>query len=113
MNITERRLLGLTIFEVSGKVTIGVGDVRVRDAVHTALATGIDRIVLNLNNVTALDSSGVGEIMAAHNAVTRRGGRFALARLPTRVAGILQATLLAGIVEIYDTEDDAVAALES
>ena len=113
MNIDERRLEDLVILDVSGKITIGSGDVQLREAVQTAMAAGRSKILLNLGGVTGIDSSGVGEIVAAHTSARNRGGRLALVNLPGKVLGVLQAQLLPRVLEIYDSEEQAISALEA
>jgi anti-sigma B factor antagonist len=110
MNITQRQVGDVTVIDVSGKITIGIGDVQVRDAVHVALGGGARNIVLNLKNVTTIDSAGVGELVSAYTTVTNRGGKLKLVNLPSKVNDILQITQLITVFEVYDDEN---AALES
>lgn len=112
MNITERRMTDLTILDLAGKITIGAGDVQLRDAVLTALAVGPKNVLLNMEKVTGLDSGGVGELMSSHATVTRRGGRLALAEVPGRILGVLETTLLTNVLDTYATEAEAIEALE-
>jgi anti-sigma B factor antagonist len=107
MNITQRQVGDVTILDVSGKITIGVGDVQVRDAVHMALGSGARNLVLNLKNVTTIDSAGVGELVSAYTTVTNRGGKLKLVNLPSKVNDILQITQLITVFEVYDTEQEA------
>ena len=108
MNITQRQVGDVTILDVSGKITIGVGDVQVRDAVHMALGSGARNLVLNLRNVTTIDSAGVGELVSAYTTVTNRGGKLKLLNLPSKVNDILQITQLITVFEVYDDEKEAV-----
>jgi anti-anti-sigma factor len=107
MNITQRQVGDVTILDVSGKITIGVGDVQVRDAVHMALGSGARSLVLNLKNVTTIDSAGVGELVSAYTTVTNRGGKLKLVNLPSKVNDILQITQLITVFEVYDSEQEA------
>lgn len=107
MNISQRQVGDVTILDVSGKITIGVGDVQVRDAVHMALGSGARNLVLNLKNVTTIDSAGVGELVSAYTTVTNRGGKLKLVNLPSKVNDILQITQLITVFEVYDTEQEA------
>lgn len=107
MNITQRQVGDVTILDVSGKITIGVGDVQVRDAVHMALGSGARNLVLNLKNVTTIDSAGVGELVSAYTTVTNRGGKLKLVNLPSKVNDILQITQLITVFEVYDSEPEA------
>ena len=65
MKITKREKNGVTILEVEGKVTIGKGDVVLREAVLQAIGEGPAKLLINLGEVTTIDSSGVGELVSA------------------------------------------------
>ncbi len=108
MKIDKRVRDGVTILEVEGKITIGKGDVALREAVHQALADGATKIVMNLGSVSTIDSSGVGELVSAFTTVTNRGGRLKLLNLPPKVNDILQITQLITVFETFDNEDEAV-----
>ena len=108
MNIVQRQEGDVTVLDVAGKITIGVGDVAVRDAVHVALGGGARSILLNLKGVTTIDSAGVGELVSAYTTVTNRGGKLKLLNLPPKVNDILQITQLITVFEVYDDEREAV-----
>ena len=78
MKIPARHNKGVTILEPKGKITIGVGDVALREAVHEAVDAGAQNILINLGEVTTIDSSGIGELVAAYTTVTNRGGNLKL-----------------------------------
>ncbi|MCG8457167.1 MAG: STAS domain-containing protein [Holophagales bacterium] len=99
---------GVTILAPKGKITIGVGDVALRQAVHEALEAGARSILIDLGGVSTMDSSGVGELVSAFTTVTNREGRLKLANLPSKVADILQITQLITVFEVYETLDEAV-----
>lgn len=107
MAISQRKDGDVTILEISGPVTIGKGDVLIRDSVREALATGERRILLDLQGVSALDSSGVGELISAYTSITNKGGALKLARLSPKVASVLQVTRLSGILDSFPTLEDA------
>ena len=65
MKISARHQAGVTILEPKGKITIGVGDVALREAVHEAVEAGSRRILIDLGGVSTIDSSGIGELVAA------------------------------------------------
>ena len=93
MKIEKRSRGDVTILEVEGKITIGKGDVALRDAVHQALGEGAKKIVMNLGSVSTVDSSGVGELVSAFTTVTNRGGRLKLLNRPAlAVVGSRNAT---------------------
>jgi anti-sigma B factor antagonist len=95
--------------EVEGKITIGRGDVALREAVHQVLAEGARKILIDLGDVTTIDSSGVGELVSAYTTVTHRGGKLKLLNLPPKVNDILQITQLITVFDVFDNESEAVA----
>lgn len=111
MKISARHREGVTILDVSGKITIGVGDVLLREAVREALDAGAHNILANLANVTTIDSSGIGELVSSYTSVKNKGGKLALFNLPAKVADLLQITQLITVFDIHDDEDEAVEAL--
>ena len=104
MKIEARHEHGVTILEPKGKITIGVGDVALREAVAEALEAGARNILFNLGGVSTIDSSGIGELVSAYTTVTNRGGKLKLASLPSKVTDILQITQLISVFEVHDTE---------
>lgn len=108
MEIKARKVGDVTILDLSGKITIGVGDVALRKAVRDALDGGSTRLLLNMNGVTVIDSSGIGELVSCYTMTTNRGGKFKLENLPPKVQDILQITQLISIFEVFDSEQEAV-----
>ncbi len=109
MNIPSRSRDGVTILEPKGKITIGVGDIALRESVHGALEGGGKDILINLHQVTTIDSSGIGELVSAYTTVTNRGGRLKLLHLPPKVQDILQITQLVTVFDVHDDEEEAIA----
>lgn len=109
MKIDKREKGGVTILDVEGKITIGKGDVALRDAVQQALADGARKLLIELGRVSTIDSSGVGELVSAFTTVTNRGGKLKLVNLPPKVNDILQITQLITVFEVFDNEDEAIA----
>ncbi|MCB1033233.1 MAG: STAS domain-containing protein [Acidobacteria bacterium] len=109
MKINARHREGVTILEPKGKITIGVGDVKLREAVNQAIDAGGRNLLLNMGDVSLIDSSGVGELVSSFTTVTNRGGKLKLLNLPSRVADVLQITQLITVFEVFDDEEEAVA----
>ncbi len=109
MKVDVRHREGVTILEPKGKITIGVGDIALRDAVVESLEAGSRNILLDLNQVSTIDSSGVGEMVSAYTTVTNRGGKLKLLNLPPKVVDILQITQLITVFEAFEEEDEAIA----
>ena len=94
------------VIDVAGRVTVGP-DAQMREAIDEALAAGARNIVMNMERVSRIDSSGIGELVAAHTSIKSRGGRFILVALSERLATALQITQLLGVLESYDDMDSA------
>ena len=109
MKVESREREGVTILEPKGKITIGVGDVALRDAVQEAIEKGATNVLINMEGVSTIDSSGIGELVAAYTTVTNRGGKLRLYGLPPKVSDILQITQLITVLDILDDEEEAVA----
>ena len=109
MNVTKRQKSGVTILDLKGKITIGAGDIALRDAVQEAMAAGDKSIILNMTGVTTIDSSGVGELVSSFTTATNRGAKLKLTDLPAKVNDVLVITQLITVFDVYDKEDEAVA----
>ena len=92
----------IRVIEISGKVTIGTGDVKIRELIDAALDAGQNKILLDLHGVTAIDSSGIGEMVACFTSVKKRGGQLKLLRLSKKMDDLLQVTQLITVFEVFD-----------
>ena len=111
MKIDVRHREGVTIIAPKGKITIGIGDIALREAVGEAMEAGAKSILADLSAVTTIDSSGIGELVSAYTTVTNRGKQLALLKLPRKVEDLLQITQLHTVFNVYDDEDEAIEAL--
>lgn len=109
MKIEARNESGVTVITPKGKITIGVGDVALRQAVGEALEAGARNILLDLAGVTTIDSSGIGEMVNTHQTVNNMGGKLRLVNMPSKVADILQMTQLTQVFDIFDNVEEAIA----
>ena len=107
--INTRQNGDVCLLDVSGKITLGDGSVVIREAVKKLVANGTKKIVLNLGNVTYIDSSGIGELVSAFTSVSNNGGNLKLLNLTKRVHDLLQITKLYTVFEVFDDEVSAVA----
>jgi anti-sigma B factor antagonist len=98
----------VVILSLKGKLTIGKGDVLLRKHIDEALANNEKKIVLNMKDVSYMDSSGVGELVSSFTSVSNRGGKLKLLNLSTKVHDLLQITQLLRVFEIFDNEKEAV-----
>jgi len=107
MKSSIRDLGDIRIIELSGKITIGAGDVKTRELVNQAIEAGKNNIVFDLGGVTAIDSSGIGEMVACFTTVTKRGGQLKLMHLSPKINDILQVTQLITVFDVFDDEREA------
>jgi anti-sigma B factor antagonist len=103
---------GIRVLHVRGRLTLGEESATLRDAI-TAVTEPSARIVLDLGDVQYVDSAGLGTLVAAYTSVTSQGGRLALAALRKRVSDLLQITKLYTVFSVFDTVDQAVAAMSA
>jgi anti-anti-sigma factor len=108
MKITVRQSGDVTILDLKGKITIGIGDVALRDSIAQQMQEGKRNLLLNTADVSTIDSSGVGELVAAYTTVTNRDGRLKLLKLPPKLQDILQITQLITVFEVFEDEATAV-----
>ena len=111
MTIVERAVGDVTILDLQGKLTLGDGAPEFRKAVDALLAAGRVKVVFGLHGLGLLDSSGLGEIVRAHTAMTSRGGGIRMLQPTDRTAMLLKITKLSNVLPSFDSEDAAVASL--
>ncbi|HZF11237.1 MAG TPA: STAS domain-containing protein [Thermoanaerobaculia bacterium] len=109
MKVSVRQREGVTVLDIEGKITIGSGDLELRNAVQQAVNDGAKNLLINLGKVTTLDSSGVGELVSSYTTATSRGAKLKLVNLPPKVQDVLTITQLITVFDVYDTEDEAIA----
>ncbi len=109
MKITTREEEGITILELVGKLVIGDGDVEMREEVTDALDHGAKKILLNLQGVKMMDSSGLGELIRCKATSEKAGATIKLLHVEDKVQEVLEMTRLIGVFETFDDEIDAVA----
>ena len=103
----ERRLGRVTILDLEGSITFGVGTSALRRETRRLIAEGRADILLDLSRVRYVDSSGLGEVVAALAAARRVGGRVALLGLSPNVGEVFEVTRLVAVFDIYDDEAGA------
>jgi anti-sigma B factor antagonist len=109
MKVTSRQVDGVTILDLSGRITLGEGSVQLRDAIRDLLAKSSKLILLNLADVNYIDSSGIGELVAAYTTVRNQGGELKLLNLTKKVHDLLQITKLYTVFDVKDDEASAIA----
>jgi len=110
MKTSTRQVNGIVIVDLSGRITLGEGSVLLRDLVRELVTKGQRKILLNLGDVTYIDSSGIGELVSAFTTVRNQGGELKLLNLTKKVHDLLQITKL---YTVFDVKDDEAAAVAS
>jgi len=109
LKLSTRQVDGITILDLSGRITLGEGSVQLRDATRDLLSKGSKLILLNLGDVNYIDSSGIGELVSAYTTVRNQGGELKLLNLTKKVHDLLQITKLYTVFDVKDDEATAVA----
>ena len=109
MQISERMVGDVVIVDVSGKITLGDGgDVTLRDKMRSLIQQEHKKVLLNLGDVSYVDSAGLGEIVQSYATVTKNGGKLKLLAVTKRIKDLLSSTKLLTVFECHDTEAEAV-----
>jgi len=108
MEISERTVGALTILDLSGKLMIGDGAQLLKDKSESLVFQGRNQIIVNLGDVSYIDSGGLGQLVACYTTLVRAGGRLTLLNLNKKNHDLLSITKLVGVFETFDTERDAI-----
>ena len=108
MTANTRKIEGVNIIDLSGKITIGEGTIILKDAVRSLLQKNERKILLNLADVSYIDSSGIGELVSSFTTVGTQGGKLKLLSLTKKVHDLLSITKLLTVFEVYDDEAKAI-----
>ena len=109
MEIRNRSVGQVVIMELEGKLTIGVGDVKLRDALVAALDKGDRMLLIDLDKVKTIDSSGLGELIRCKVTAAEKGAEVKLLHVNLKARKLLTMASLVGVFEMYDDEEMAVA----
>ena len=112
LTIKDRQADDVTILDLSGKITIGEGSVQLREAVRRLLDEGKKKILLNLGDVSYVDSSGIGELVSSYTTTNNNGGQLKLLNLTKKIQDLLMITKLLTVFQTYDNEQEAVASFK-
>jgi len=108
MKSSTRQVDGVTIVDLSGRITLGEGSVVLRETVRDLLSKEQKKILLNLADVNYIDSSGIGELVSAYTTCKNQGGELKLLNLTKRVKDLLQITKLYTVFDVHDSEVTAI-----
>jgi anti-sigma B factor antagonist len=108
IQVTTRQVGDVSVVDVAGRITLGEGASALRETIRGLVAKDQKKVLLNLSEVSYIDSSGIGELVSGFTSVTNHGGQLKLLGLTKRVQDLLQITKLYTVFDIYDTEASAV-----
>lgn len=103
---------GVAIIDLSGNITLGGGNIFLKQTLRTLAEQNDKKVLLNLANVVYIDSSGLGELVAGYTAISKAGGELKLLHLTDRVKDLMMITKLLTVFDAYDDEAIAVAAFK-
>jgi len=109
MEITKRTVGDVAIFDLDGKLTIGTGDVVLRDTVLEEIENGGRKIIINLQDVKTIDSSGLGELIRCKVTSSNHGAEIKLLNVNLKARKLLTMAQLVGVFEMFDDERMAVS----
>src|SRR5450759_1907479 len=109
MQISQRTVGDVVIVDISGKITLGEGgDAVLKDKMRSLIQQGHKKLLLNLGDVSYVDSAGLGEIVQAYATVNKDGGKLKLMNLTKRIKDLLSITKLLTVFDTFDNEAEAV-----
>ncbi len=108
VKLNTRQVGDVSVVDVAGRITLGEGSSALRDALRDMVAKNHKKILLNLGEVSYIDSSGIGELVSGFTSVTNSGGQLKLLGLNKRVKDLLQITKLYTVFDVHEEESSAV-----
>jgi anti-sigma B factor antagonist len=106
--LTSRQVGDVTVIDAAGRITLGDGASSFRDTIRDLAAKGNKKLLLNLADVSYIDSSGIGEMVSGFTTVTNNGGQLKLLGLSKRVKDLLHISKLYTVFEVFDDETTAI-----
>ena len=105
---STRQVDGVAIVDLTGRITLGEGSSTLRETVKDLVGKGQKKILLNLGDVSYIDSSGIGELVSSFTSVSNQGGQLKLLNLQKKVHDLLQITKLYTVFEVHTDEAAAI-----
>lgn len=104
LTINKRQVNGVVVVDLDGRISLGESNTELHQSLRQLVAEGKKHVLLNLSKVTAIDSSGLGSIVAGYSTLQASGGALKLINLPERVSDLMTITKLYTVFDIYDSE---------
>jgi anti-sigma B factor antagonist len=109
LKMTNREVDGVSVVALDGRIVLGEESNALREKVKGLIAEGKTKVVLNMANITFIDSAGLGTLVAAHHSAKSQGAALKLAHLGSKFQEVLQITKLLTVFDVYNSEAEAVA----
>jgi anti-sigma B factor antagonist len=109
LKMTNREVDGVAVVALDGRIVLGEESNALREKVKSLIAEGKTKVVLNMANITFIDSAGLGTLVAAHHSAKSQGAALKLAHLGSKFQEVLQITKLLTVFDVYNSEAEAVA----
>jgi anti-sigma B factor antagonist len=113
LKMTNREVNGVAVVALDGRIVLGEESNALREKVKSLIAEGKKKIVLNMDNVTFIDSAGLGTLVAAHHSVKTQGASLRLCHLGSKFQEVLQITKLLTVFDVHDSEYKALESFRS
>lgn len=113
MEIKKRQVGDVSILDLAGKLTIGAGDVALRGAMLDEIGDGHKKIIINLDDVKVIDSSGLGELIRCKATAASNEAEIKLLHVNLKARKLLTMAHLVGVFEMFDDEEIAIASFAS
>jgi len=109
LKMTTREVDGVTVVAMDGRIVLGEESNALREKMKALVAEGKKKVVLNMDNITFIDSAGLGTLVSAHHSAKAQGASLRLCHLGSKFTEVLQITKLMTIFDVYNTEAEAVS----
>ena len=113
MELAERRIGEVVVLDLSGRLTLGTDSMRLKDKINSVIHQGSRQILLNLGDVSYIDSGGLGQLVSSFTSVRRENGQLKLFNVGKRAKDLLAMTKLLMVFDTYDSEAEALTSFQS
>jgi anti-sigma B factor antagonist len=107
LTIITRDVIGVTVVDLTGRLTLGEATSKLRSIIHALVDTGKLKILLNLKALDYMDSAGLGEMVGAFTTVTNKGGQLKMLNVQGKALDLMQVTRMMTLFEFFDDEAEA------
>lgn len=108
LKMMNREVDGVSVVALEGRIVLGEESNALRERIKSLLAANQKKIVLNMDNVTYIDSAGLGTLVAAHTSAKSQKAGLKLSNLGSKFQEVLQVTKLLTVFDVYDSEAAAI-----